>query len=321
MRNRKCDNRMKVRQSHFVLTAARCIVIVELLMKRLLPALFALCVMPAFADYFSDRTAGMELFNAGKFQEAADGFLKLGESKNDIQQADALTNAAICLQRMQRADEAMALAGKIRSEPMAMACRIDLLRKGRQWAELLKLAEAQDFTVWPEKLIYPAFLARGQAHAALRQSDAAEADFLRAEASTLSPDLKAQAWVCIAENAGEPQKALDAYAKVCQLAPGGGTLQRALYARAKLLADQKAWDQALAEVALLEKAQNKDPYWICTTHLAYGYIYEKQGKPAIESYRNAAAVPKAPDDLVKAANAKIAALEGAAPGGTSAEKK
>ena len=78
MRNRKCDNRKIVRQSHFVLTAARCIVIVELLMKRLLPALFALCVMPAFADYFSDRTAAMELFNAGKFQEAADGFLKLG---------------------------------------------------------------------------------------------------------------------------------------------------------------------------------------------------------------------------------------------------
>ncbi len=290
-------------------------------MKCFLPVLFALCVIPVFADYLSDRTTAMELFNAGKFQEAADGFLKLGESTNDLQQADALANAAICLQRLQRPADAMELAGKIRSAPMAMACRIDLLRKGRQWADLLKLAEAQDFTVWPEKLIYPAFMARGQAHAALRQSDAAEADFLRAQESTMSPDLKAQTWVCIAENAGDPQKALDAYAKVCGLAPGGGTLQRALYARVKLLADQKSWDQALAEVALLEKAQNKDPTWICTTQLAYGYIYERQGKPAIESYRNAAAVPKAPENLVKEANAKIAALEGAASGGTSAEKK
>ncbi|MCX6959089.1 MAG: hypothetical protein NTW91_02115 [Verrucomicrobia bacterium] len=70
-------------------------------MKRLLPAffaLFALCVMPAYADYFSDRTTAMQLMSAGKFQEAADAFLKLGESKNDIQQDDALANAAACLQ-------------------------------------------------------------------------------------------------------------------------------------------------------------------------------------------------------------------------------
>jgi len=280
-------------------------------MKPLLPAffaLFALCVMPAYADYFSDRTTAMELMSAGKFQEAADAFLKLGESNNDIQQADALANAAACLQQMQRQSEAMEVAGKIRSEPMAMACRIDLLQKGRQWEELLKLAGAQDFTVWPEKLICPAFMACGQAHAALRQPEAAEADFLRAEASTLSPDLKARAWMCIAENTADPQKALDTYAKACELAPGGGSLQRARYARVKLLVDRKAWDQALAEVAQLEKEQNKDPYWMCTTQLAYGDIYEKQGKPALESYRKAAAVPKAPDELVKAANAKISAL-------------
>lgn len=54
--------------------------------------------MPAYADYFSDRTTAMQLMSAGKFQEAADAFLKLGESKNDIQQDDALANAAACLQ-------------------------------------------------------------------------------------------------------------------------------------------------------------------------------------------------------------------------------
>ena len=59
------------------------------------------------------------------------------------------------------------------------------------------------------------------------------------------------------------------------------------------------------------------------TKLALGYLAEKQGKAAdaLASYRQAAAIPKAPEELVKEARAKIAALEAAARGEAPAEKK
>ncbi len=277
------------------------------------------------ADYPAERAEAMELFQAGKYPEAYERFLKLPASpKNEAQQADALSHAALCLQRMNRHAEAMDLAGQIASEPLAMASRIEILADSRQWAELLKISGGLDFSVWPDKTISPSFLARGQAHMITGQADAAESDFRNAEENTISPVQKARIWMLIAENfqraGGDPQKALDAYAAVCELAPRtGGNLQRAHYARTKLLADQQAWDQALAEASLLEKAQNKDSRWICTAQLAFGYIFEKQGNSAkaLASYREAAAVSGAPEELVQEAKTKIAALENAARGGKS----
>jgi len=208
----------------------------------------------------------MELFNAGKFQEAADGFLRLEEAaKNDVQQADALTNAALALQRMKRPDEAMAVAEKIRSAPLATFCRISLLRDSRQWEALLKLTEGEDFSVWPGKVIYPAYMARAQAQASLGHAAAAESDAFRAQESTISPNQKAMAWEFIAERsriANEPpQKTLDAYEKIIGLNPTGAVLRRALYKRALLLTDLKQWDQARADISQLENLQKDEPHW------------------------------------------------------------
>jgi len=299
-------------------------------MKRLFSALFVFCifVVPARADYLSGRATAMELFNAGKFQEAADGFLRLEEgAKNDVQQADALTNAALALQRMKRPDEAMAVAEKIRSAPLATSCRISLLRDSRQWEALLKLTKDEDFSVWPEKVIYPAYMARAQAQAILGHAAEAESDALRAEESTISPNQKAMAWSFIAERARTtnepPQKALDAYAKIIAIdSTSGGILQRALYNRALLLTDLTQWDQARADISQLENLQKDEPHWNCVTQLALGYLAEKQGQTAeaLASYREAAAIPKAPEELVNEARAKIAALE-AAPKGETPEVK
>lgn len=270
-----------------------------------------------FGDTLSDRSAAMALMTAGKYQEAADAFLQLQEHrKNDLQQADAVSHAALCLLKLKRSGEAMELAGTIRSEPYADACRMDLLKEDRQWDSLFKVAGDKDFTLWPESLIYPAFMARGQALMNLKRSDEAEQDFLSAQKYTISTANQARAWSFIADNAlrngGDPSKALDAYGQVVRLATtSGGALQKAYLARAAILADQKKWDEALAEVALLDKLEKKDNHWVCAMHLAYGDIYEKQGdsKLALTSYRKALATEKAPPELVQQANAKIAGLE------------
>jgi len=228
---------------------------------------------------------------------------------------------------MKRLDEAMAVAGKIRSVPLATFCRISLLRDSRQWEALLKLAKEEDFSVWPEKVIYPAYMARAQAQASLGHAAEAESDALRALESTISPNQKAMAWEFIAERsriANEPpQKDLDAYEKMIGLNPTGAVLRRTFYKRALLLTDLKQWDQARADITQLEKLQKEEPYWNCATKLALGYLAEKQGKAAdaLASYRQAEAIPKAPEELVNEARAKIAAHEAAARGEAPAEIK
>ena len=290
-------------------------------MKKLIPTflLISALISTLNAGYISERTAAMELMSAGKNQEAAEAFIKSAEATtNDLQQADALTNAALCLQRLKRNEEAMALVAKIRSVPLRESAELDLLKDARNWKGVMDKTKDKDLSTWPEKVIFQAYLARGQAESALGQYEDSDVDLLRAQDFTVSPNNKAISWAMIAENAmrtkADSQKLLDIYAKICALKPSGGMQQRALVARAKLFLDANQYEQALAEVAVLEAMPSLQAQWLCTAQIIYGDIYAKQGKvaEALACYKKALTMPKAAPETLKEAQTKASALENTA---------
>ncbi len=90
-----------------------------------------------------------------------------------------------------------------------------------------------------------------------------------------------------------------------------GGIQRALTSRAKIFASQEKGAEALSDLEKLAKIEVKDAYWLCAIQLWYGQIYEIIGKntEALESYRKATAIEKAPVDMIKEANQRITDLE------------
>jgi tetratricopeptide (TPR) repeat protein len=290
-------------------------------MKKLFPTFLLIsCVISTLnAGYILERNAAMELMTAGKNQEAAEAFIKSAEATtNDLQQADALTNAALCMQRLKRNEEATALVAKIRSVSIRESAELDLLKEARNWKGIMDKTKTKDLSAWPEKVIFQAYLARGQAETALGQHKDAEVDLLRAQEFTVSPNNKAISWALIAENAvrakADSQKLLDIYAKICALKPSGGIHQRALVARAKLFLDTNQYEQALAEVAALEAMPSIQAQWLCTAQINYGDIYAKQGKvvEALACYKKALTIPTAAPETLKEAQTKASALENTA---------
>ena len=287
-------------------------------MKKLIPTFLLISALLSTlnAGYISERTAAMELMTAGKNQDAAEAFIKSAEATtNDLQQADALTNAALCLQRLKRNEEAMALVAKIRSVPLRESAELDLLKDARNWKGVMDKTKDKDLSTWPEKVIFQAYLARGQAESALGQYEDSDVDLLRAQDFTVSPNNKAISWAMIAENAvrtkADSQKLLDIYAKICALKPSGGMQQRALVARAKIFLDANQYDQALAEIAALEAMPSVQAQWLCTAQINYGDIYAKQGKvaEALACYKKASSMQKAAPETLKEAQTKASALE------------
>ncbi len=103
----------------------------------------------------------------------------------------------------------------------------------------------------------------------------------------------------IAQNARRSEKdgtkALAAYAEIIRLKPTGGSLQRALLERARLLSRSGSTTR-LWRTADLDKNTNNDPHWICTALMAYGEVHRDMGDKAKArlSFERAARVPGAP---------------------------
>lgn len=254
-------------------------------------------------SYFSDRAAALELAQEGKHDAAAAEFWRLSESGlKERQKGDALFNAALCWQKAGQPDEAMKAAREISSPSLSLACQMELLAEGRKWKELLALSESEDFTTWPDRLMFSAYWNRARANQALGDLAAAEADLIFAGNATLSTRQKAQVALQLGSMCAsqDSQKALDAYAEVCQMgARAGSHLLHARRARAVLFIERKQWPEALEEISLLKQEMNKDPYWISTGFLLTGRYHQAKGETAeaASNFDQASAVEKAPDEL------------------------
>jgi tetratricopeptide (TPR) repeat protein len=272
--------------------------------------------LPLLGNYPNGRAEGMELLQSGKNAEAAEFFVALAETvRRPVQKADALRHAALAAARNQQIEEALLLADQIPLEPESLLAKIQVFQEARQWNHVEETAALLDTNTWPDKLIYPALMARARANFTLGQTEAAESHARLALEHTVSPTQQGATWHLIAQNAqrggADSTKALDAYAEVIRLRAGGGSLQRALLERARLLSALGRHDEALADLAELEQNNNNDPHWISAALIGHGEVHRDMGNKerAREHFQQAAQVPDAPDALVEEANKRLAELD------------
>lgn len=269
-----------------------------------------------------ERTRAMALSEAGDNKAAIEIFVALSASgKSEAGQAENLLQAARCAQKMEDFAKAMELAGQIRSVPYATFCKMEILRSSGRREELISMAGEADIVAWPEKLIYPALMLRGEAYLGVGKTDAAEADFLEAARNTLSPQQQARTILCQAEalaKAGKtPDEILAAYGRIVELAPkGGGILQRAHLARARLFATKGQMEPAIAEIVAVGNSGSKDGYWVAATNLTYGQVFEALGKTseAETHYKKVIDLPAPPKEILDVATARLRMLRAAAAG-------
>ncbi|MFZ4780549.1 MAG: hypothetical protein ACOYM3_34790, partial [Terrimicrobiaceae bacterium] len=152
------------------------------------------------------------------------------------------------------------------------------------------------------------------------KTDAAEADFLEAARNTLSPQQQARTILCQAEalaKAGKtPDEILAAYGRIVELAPkGGGILQRAHLARARLFATKGQMEPAIAEIVAVENSGSKDRYWVAATNLTYGQVFEALGKTseAERYYQTTLDIPAAPAEIQDEARTRLRKLKATEP--------
>jgi tetratricopeptide (TPR) repeat protein len=287
-------------------------------MIRPILILVTVLALPALAEphFIAERQDGLKLVQSGKNAEAAAFFVKLAETAaKPEQKGDALRHAALATARNKQVEAALLLADQIPLKPEADFTRVQIYLETRQWAELLKATERLDADSWPDALIYPTLMARARAHSALGEMTAAEADARQAIQHTISLNNQAAAWHLIAQNAlrsgKDGAKALEAYAEMIRLQPSGGSLQRALSERARLLSSLGKHDAAVADLAELDKNTRNDPHWICTALMSYGDVYRDMGDKAKarQSFEQAAQVPGAPAILLDEVKQRLAELK------------
>lgn len=287
-------------------------------MKQTIFCVVALLAVPAWAEphFIAERQEGLKLVQGGKHAEAAAFFVKLAETaRKPEQKADALRHAALATARNKDLEAALLLADKIPLKPDADFAKVQIYLETRKWAELLMAAKNLDTAAWPDALIYPTLMARARAHSALGEIAVAETVAKEAIQHTISLNNQAAAWHLIAQNAqrsGQNQaKALDAYAEMIRLQPTGGSLQRALSERARLLSSLGKHDAALADLAELDKNTRNDPHWICTALMGYGEVYRNMGDKAKarQSFEQAANLPGAPAILLDEVRKRLAELK------------
>ena len=285
------------------------------------------CVMIFAANVFGgdaarDFQSAVSLYNGGKFAEAEAAFVKLNEEKASPQGADeSIAYAAYSAGQQKNIEKAMEYAGKIKDKSLNTFCRMKLLEMQKKWDEIIALSKDEDFEKWPEAMIYGACYCRGIAYSRTNNAEKSEKDFRAALKNTVNQLNKASVFQSLGnlyfEVSKDNQKALDAYGELIKLMStpklslGGGYIERALTARAKIFASQGKGEEALSDLDKLTKFEIKEPYLLCAIQLWYGQVYEIIGKntEALESYRKASAIEKAPVDMIKEANQRITDLE------------
>jgi tetratricopeptide (TPR) repeat protein len=263
-----------------------------------------------------ERNRAMALSESGDNKAAMEVFVKLSTGKKETCEAENLLQAARCAQKMGDFPKAMELAGQIRSVPYATFCKMEILRSSVRRDELIGMSREIDFSSWPEKLIYPALMLRGEAYLGVGKTGEAEADFQEAARHTLSPQQKAKTVLCQAEVfavAGKsPDEVLEAYGRIVEMAPkGGGILPRAHLARARLFAAKGQKEQAIAEIVAAENSGSKD--WVAATNLTYGQVFEALGKTseAETYYQKVIDLAAPPKEILEEAKARLRTLRAA----------
>ena len=277
-------------------------------MKHLLFLLTAVTTSCA-ATFPTEYQAAMQLYVSKKIPEANVAFTALIASAPNAETKDlALMQASYCEVQLKHPEQATMLAAGIKDKHLGTLCRMKLLALQSKYAEILTLANNEDFSLWPEALVFDALMVRGDASGRARNVVAAETDFRAALGYTLNDYKKATAHLRLAWLFEKGQKALDCLEDVMQLKEPGPTMRyQAIASRAGILAGEGKGALALGEFDRINEL-TKQPHWTMV-QMARAATHEALSEPdkARACYEAVVASSNPPADALATAKAKLAA--------------
>ena len=123
------------------------------------------------ATFPTDYQAALQLYVSNKVPEAKVAFTALVASAPNAETKDlALMQASYCEVQLKHLAEATTLAAAIKDKYLGTLCRMKLLTLQSKYAEVVVLVKDEDFSLWPDALIFEALMVRGEASSRLRDA-------------------------------------------------------------------------------------------------------------------------------------------------------
>ena len=258
------------------------------------------------ASFPQNYQAALRLYESGKFAEAKtafDGLVALNPNPQAIDRC--LVHAAYCETQLKAHDKADALAARIKEEHLRTLCRMNILTLRAQYAEVVALAKDEDFSTWPDALIFDALMCRGNAASRVRDVAAAEKDFRAALGNTINDYKKATVHLRLG-GLFKGQQALECFDEMMKLKEPGATMRyQAIAARARVLAADGKGALAIAEFDRINDL-TKQPHWTMV-QMGRAATHEALGAPdkARACYEAVVASSNPPADSLATAKAKL----------------
>ena len=269
---------------------------------------------PEYTDYLLAGKAADALLRGRKNKEAIAAYVALAalDKTTELQQADALSQAATAARNLKDYAKADALANRISLAAVAKTVRMKTLLAQRNPAELLKQYGKEDFVKWPFPHVSSAAFARAQAHIQTQNGKAAEADLQSAFALTSDKRLRTSILVNLGHNRETNLKddagALAAYRRNFKGKEriGGAEEFRSVQQAARILSRQGKHDDALKTLARIDAAKQTGS-WRATTYAIQGDLLTAAGRnpEARDAYQKALAKPGLPKTWREAVEKKI----------------
>ena len=278
-------------------------------MKHLILLTFLPITSLHAATFPTDYQAALRLFVSNKIPEAKAAFEALIASAPTPEAKDAaLMQASYCEVQLKHVEEATKLAAGIKDKYLGTLCRMKLLTMQSKYAEVVALVKDEDFSLWPDALIFEALMVRGEASGRVRDAVAAEKDFRAALGYTINDYKKATAHLRLAWLFEGGQQALDCLDEVMKLKEPGPTMRyQAIAGRARILAQDGKGALAIAEFNRVNDL-NKQPHWtlVQMARAATHEALNEQDK-ARACYEAVVASINPPADSLATAKAKLSA--------------
>jgi tetratricopeptide (TPR) repeat protein len=237
-------------------------------------------------DFHIEYRAAAQLKSGGKFAAAQAAFAALAdhEQASDFQKSRTLAQAAGCARHLKDYAAATAFASRIPQQPLAAVSQMQTLVVQRKWQTIITKYGDADLTNWPFTEIGAAAFARGQARAALKAGDKAEADFQLAKAHTTDALKRLALLNARARNfelvLTDEDRALQLYQEGAASTrhPNHSEFFHAVLGAARILTSREKFDEALALQDRLPRETLRTSSWYPTIMAARGATLTAAGR-------------------------------------------
>ncbi|MFA7158697.1 MAG: tetratricopeptide repeat protein [Kiritimatiellia bacterium] len=257
----------------------------------------AVAVDPAKIDFhwnYKQRAAQM-LFEKKDYtgaQKAAEDLV--ATAPDEQSKIKCLAISAVAMAHQGQYEQAIKKAQEIADKPVADYTRMEIMTVGNKQPDLIAAFKDTDLAAWPTNIAYKGYLIRGEAYKVAQDDKAALADMEQAAARS-GQDTAVQLETLnkigtLYEKLQDQAKALDAYRQVMEISatPRVKGAQRAypaaILAAARILKDQKKYDEAIACLSRYEPSSTTSGLSVLDMS---GDIYAAMGRKdeALAKYR------------------------------------